>query len=79
MTWLPGNRNSVPLSFTFNAKCTSVFQLLQPMSIGAKEGEDETEEQEGKCVKLRERAMMGKLCWRKIFFAELTGFIEMSE
>lgn len=36
VTWLPGNRNGVPLSFTFKAKWTSVFQLLQPMSAGAK-------------------------------------------
>lgn len=35
LTWLPGNRNGVPLSFTFQVKCTSVSQLLQPMSTGA--------------------------------------------
>ncbi len=47
MTWLPGNRNGVPLSFTFKAKCTSVFQLLQPMSSGANgERRDEKKKRE---------------------------------
>ncbi len=47
VTWLPGNRNGVPLSFTFKAKCTSVFQLLQPMSSGANgERRDEKKKRE---------------------------------
>lgn len=35
MTWLPGNINSVPLSFNFQVKCTSLSELLQAMSAGA--------------------------------------------
>lgn len=30
VTWLPGNRNGVPPSFSFKAKCTSVFNCCNP-------------------------------------------------
>ena len=67
VTWLPGNRNTVPLPFTFNAKCTSVFQLLQPMSTGAKGGggggRGKTEK-DGNASSEGKRAIRGQL-WGK--------------
>lgn len=62
VTWLPGNRNGVPLSFTFKAKCTSVFQLLQPMSTGATGGRgDEIEvEKKRKCIRWRGKSENGE-------------------
>lgn len=80
VTWLLGNRNGVPLSF--KAKCTSVFQLLQPMSPRANGG------RRGKTEKERERmhhvteqgTEQNKLCFKKKkmkMFTELTGFMEM--